>query len=358
MLTIFARIIAVAGLLLASCDGPGGETPPPGDASHRDTSQADNLRPDAGAVHAEAGVVMPGTPCGDGICDPRERREPALCPADCASATSGRVEEIHVMNPSSGVSLYGHLHLPADASTTKQYPAVVLVPGGTGSGDGFDATGLASRFVDQGIIALHFDLDGRGQSAGTEDQCGTIHQDGLEAVGAYLASRAEVRVGGVGLLSQSFGVTCATGTLARHKDKKTFLFLVDFEGPADRNDTGHCDASNTGHITHDCQDDAWWSAREAATSVKSIIVPYLRVQTGKDHAQPDNSHAILMINSATSGQFGGGGVSPWTLVNDETLNQPNRVYSAAAPPKWLAAGGAPDFKTQKSVESVEAMLER
>jgi hypothetical protein len=273
--------------------------------------------------------------CGDGFCDAVEQQKPSLCPQDCDSPGQQKKEPFSLVNPTSGATLWGNVYLPEDASATRRYPAMALVPGGTGDGSGFEIKGTTSELTQRGIIALTFDLDGRGKSGGTEDQCGHIHQDALKALIDYLAKRPEVDATRIGLFSSSFGITCASGALARHGDTLPVKFLVDMEGPANRNDTGHCDSSDTGHITHDCGDDVWWSEREASEHIKQVKVPYLRVQREKDHAQPDNAHAILMINNATQGQYGGQGVSSWTLVNQESLNQPNAVYSAQNPPVWL-----------------------
>jgi len=125
----------------------------------------------------------------------------------------------------------------------------------------------------------------------------------------------------------------ASGALARYPDLPV-LFLIDWEGPANRDDTGGCDADKLGHLQeHDCCDHAFWRQREAARFALEMRVPYLRLQSEADHVQPDNAHAFLMVNSATAKEFGGDGRSVWTRLNDLP---PNQVYDPNQPPKLIA----------------------
>lgn len=75
-----------------------------------------------------------------------------------------------------------------------------------------------------------------------------------------------------------------------------------------------------------CDDEAYWAEREASTSMSGVAVPYLRIQTEHDHVQPDNAHAVVLVNAATEG------LSPWTRLNDEA---PNITYDPEAPPAML-----------------------
>jgi hypothetical protein len=65
---------------------------------------------------------------------------------------------------------------------------------------------------------------------------------------------------------------------------------------------------------------------------------YLRVQNERDHTQPQNGHAIDLINAATNRAFGGAGQASWTRVNGPE-NDPNKTYSQAAPPKYRPGKG-------------------
>jgi hypothetical protein len=188
--------------------------------------------------------------------------------------------------------------------------------------------------AERGYVVVLFDADGRGNTAGSEDDCGHVQQDGLGALIEAVAALPYVDPTRIGLSTRSYGITMGSGVLARYPGLPV-RFLLDVEGPADRTDTGHCDASNTGHLRRDCADDAWWSEREAATFMRQVAVPYLRLQHVSDHAQPDNLHCIKMVNAATSAQRGGQGLSSWTRVNRASDNPPNQVFSEAAPPSYL-----------------------
>ena len=254
-------------------------------------------------------------------------------------------EELRVANPASGVEWWAKAFYPADAGPERRYPAIVVVPGGSQAGSDYESTPDRSpaRYAEKGWVAVTFDADGRGHTDGTEDYCGHIHQDGLKAIIEATAALPYVDADQIGLFSGSFGITMASGVLARYPDLP-IRFLVDFEGPADRNDTGHCDESDTGHIMHaECDDEAFWAEHEAATFIMSVRVPYLRLQNTTDHAQPDNNHCILMINNATSSEHGGAGVSPWTRVNSPAMNEPNRIYSEGAPPTYYERGESYDL---------------
>jgi dipeptidyl aminopeptidase/acylaminoacyl peptidase len=242
-----------------------------------------------------------------------------------------------VTNPSSGARLYVQVTHPQDWDGSA-LPTLVLVPGGSGDSSRFvQPPSQAQIMADAGLTIIVFDPDGRGRSDGREDDNGYIHQDGLAAVIRSVATLAEVDAAQIGLVSYSYGITMAAGTLARHPDLP-IQFLIDWEGPANRNDTGGCDEARTGHLQgHPCDDEDFWREREASTFALKLQVPYQRLQSEKDHAQPDNEHALLMMANATATEHGGHGVSPWTRLNDLT---PNTVYTVSAPPPMLPEEGS------------------
>ena len=245
--------------------------------------------------------------------------------------------EAFVTNPSSGASLFVKIYTSSQGRTEK-YPVLVLIPGGRGAGSQSFPPPQAQRYADLGFLTIVFDPDGRGRSSGTENDNGYIGQDGLKAVIEYAVGLSGSD-GRVVLASFSYGVTMATGVLARYPELPV-VFYADWEGPADRNDTGGCDGSGLGHLKDTgCTNEAFWSEREATTFIKKIDVPYQRIQSAKDHVQPDNNHALLLVNDATSTTFGGKGRSPWTRLNDEA---PNRIYTASDQPHWLPEGARTD----------------
>src|ERR1041384_654054 len=144
-----------------------------------------------------------------------------------------------VKNPATGADLRVLLLRAKDKKDAK-LPALVLIPGGNGSSGLFlSGQGMAQQLAQMGFAAIAFDPDGRGASGGQEDYCGFKHQDGLAAIVRWAAQQPGIDAERIGLCSNSYGVTMATGVLARHPELPA-RFLIDWEGPMDRNDTGGC----------------------------------------------------------------------------------------------------------------------
>ena len=214
-----------------------------------------------------------------------------------------------LVNPVSGAIFPVYLIQPNNSLSS--YKSMILVPGGTGGGAGL--IGRAEQLRSVGILSILFDPDGRGLAEGLEDQGGSIHQAALAEVIRMAAELPCVDSAYLGIFTNSYGITMGAGALAAEPDLPA-TFLVDWEGPANRNDTGGCDDSNTGHlqgwryerdgevIEVTCDDEVFWSEREASTSIRNVEVPYLRLQSRRDHVQPDHAHTILMINEALSGK--------------------------------------------------------
>jgi hypothetical protein len=125
----------------------------------------------------------------------------------------------------------------------------------------------------------------------------------------------------------------ASGMLARHMLPRV-KFLLDFEGPADRSQT--CEDSG-GHVPVPSDSETFWQQREAARFMPGVPAAYLRLQTAADHNPRigDNRHCIALIDSATSRTHGGSGMSPWTRVNDSSMNTANQTYTLGNPPVWV-----------------------
>jgi pimeloyl-ACP methyl ester carboxylesterase len=296
------------------------------------------LSPDS--IEPTPGLTQPPGRCGDGLCDGPEN--PKNCPEDCTATVEAPIEETDerafrrgpeedtywVINQTNGNRLFVRLVHP-EGWSGGELPVLVLVPGG--SGDSTDFLGAprytASKLANEGYLVVVFDPDGRGQSEGEEDYNGYLHQDGLAYVIRFAASSPDAEMGQMGLISFSYGVTMAAGTLARYPELPV-AFLADWEGPADRNDTGGCDEDHRGHLQDvvSCTDETFWAEHEALTFISDIEVPYQRLQSQKDHAQPDNDHAIAMVNAAIAGSV------PWVRLNDLP---PNQTYDMADPPPML-----------------------
>jgi hypothetical protein len=246
-------------------------------------------------------------------------------------ASAVAVETLWVVNPTSGCSLYVHIHRPAGAGPAAQVPGVVLVPDLSSAGTTFDS--LADFIATEGFAVLHFDADGRGRSGGTEDYDGYKQQDGLAACLESLAVRTYVDSENMGIYSRGYGVVMATGMIARHATPNV-KFLMDWEGPSDRYQAS---SDSGGHVPVPVDSDAFWLEREAGRFIKNVPGAYLRFQTATDHTGriPDNHHAIALIDSATATEYGGSGIAVWTRVNDSVMNPENHIYSVSNPPAWI-----------------------
>jgi len=240
------------------------------------------------------------------------------------------VETLWVVNPTTGCSLYVHIHRPVEAGPSAQVPAVVLVPDLSSAGTTFDS--LADFTATEGFAVLHFDADGRGRSGGTEDYDGYRQQDGLAACLESLAVRNYVDSENMGIYSRGYGIVMATGMVARHATPRV-KFLMDWEGPSDRYQTS---SDSGGHVPVPVDSDAFWVEREASRFIKSVPGAYLRYQSATDHTGriADNHHAIALIDSATATGHGGSGIAVWTRVNDSVMNSRNHTYSVSDPPLW------------------------
>jgi len=236
---------------------------------------------------------------------------------------------LKITNPTSNLSLHAAVYIPESWDANNSLPTLVLVPGGSGNSSGFTkenpgGVSMVSAINDAGMVAVVFDPDGRGLSHGAEDHGGHTQQDGLAAVVRYISLLPVVDSDRIGMATFSYGITMGSGALARHRDLPV-KFLIDWEGPANRDDTGGCDAHNIGHLGDitSCDDESFWSEREAASFIGKIDVPYQRIQGVKDHVQPDQVHTVLMINNAVNGGC------PWVRLNDEV---PNQIYSLESIP--------------------------
>lgn len=284
-------------------------------------------------------TIEDGHPCGNTICEGPENAE--NCPLDCANTSSlpsnnppalSPIGDVYsVVNPTSQAALYVEVIHPSNWAN-ETLPTLVLIPGGTGDSSSFrrGSRQSATTLADLGYVVVIFDPDGRGQSEGTEDHGGYIQQDGLKATIQFAATLPEVDAEKIGLISFSYGATMASGTLARYPELPV-QFLIDWEGPADRTDTGGCGEDIRGKLnpTIECDDEDYWQEREALTFISQINVPYQRLQTQQDHVQADNDHALKMINAAINGN------STWVRLNELGVNQ---VYDLLNPPVMLNEG--------------------
>jgi pimeloyl-ACP methyl ester carboxylesterase len=235
-----------------------------------------------------------------------------------------------VTNPTSGVELYTVVIYPPDWDG-EPLPTLVIIPGGTDDSSAIVGGEILRLAHERGFAVVALDPDGRGRSGGEEGYSGFIQQDGLAAVVAFATELPGVDEERMGMLSFSYGVTLASGVLSRYPELP-IRFYVDWEGPADRTDTGGCGGDTIGLLNPRaaCDDELYWAEREALTFIAQIQVPYQRIQMENDHVQPDVSHAIRMVNAAVEG------TSPWVRLNDYV---PNQDYDLDAPPAMFPNRG-------------------
>ncbi|MCO4774195.1 MAG: hypothetical protein KDA24_29460 [Deltaproteobacteria bacterium] len=204
-------------------------------------------------------------------------------------------------------------------------PAVVLVPGRDKDGTVFDSAlyPLTAREVASlGVRCIAFDPVGRGKSWGHDDFCGSEGQDALRAVLDYTHSRRDVRAGSVGVASFSLGLALAAPVLAAHGDRLPTAFLLDWEGPVDRDAilrSGDLPPAARAALARD--PDVFWAHREPMPSMDDLPCEYIRIQARDDHALgPRGAQgAVALVAEAARGR------APHTRLND---NRPDVAWRA------------------------------
>jgi hypothetical protein len=225
-----------------------------------------------------------------------------------------------------GIQIEACVHRAAAAG--REGPAVLLCPGIDDAGTVFDswrAPISADEVAALGAIVLHFDPAGRGRSWGEEDYGGNEHQEDVAVAFEHLAGLDGVDARRIGVVAISHGSAMAIGALARRS--LGARWIIDWEGPSDREIMTGGGAHMAPAAGHALGDDAYWAPREPVRHVDRLPCAYVRLQANPDHAQPgETRHATRMIQAAASGAL------PWFQINDHPRNEsPPR-------PNWLAPG--------------------
>lgn len=206
---------------------------------------------------------------------------------------------------------------------------LVINPGihqGRAEVEGYGAVVNARECAQLGYTVLTFDPAGRGKSWGEEDYGGPEHQDDLRIAIKHLLSSHHV-AGKVGVLSLSLGIASSAAALVRWPDELPVRWLVDWEGPCDREIITSGGTILVPAAGHALTDDAYWHPREATRHVGQLRCGYVRLQALPDHAQPQETrHAQRMIAAAKAGSV------PWFQLNDHPRGE------APARPDWVAGG--------------------
>ena len=231
-------------------------------------------------------------------------------------------------------------------------PGLVVSPGihqGLAELHGYGSAVSAAELAGAGYTVLTFDPAGRGKSWGEEDFGGPEHQDNIRA--AFRALREDAGCNGqVGVLALSLGIAAATAALARWPELGA-SFLLDWEGPCDREIITSGGTILTPAAGHTLDDDGYWTPREAVGHVARLPCPYVRLQALPDHAQPTEvRHALRMAHAAERSRHDG--TLPWFQLNDHPRNE------VPARPTWVDGGPIAASRTiLRKLRSLRALLE-
>jgi hypothetical protein len=210
--------------------------------------------------------------------------------------------------------------------TAEALPGLVVSPSihlGLAGLEGFGAVVNAGELAGLGYVVLTHDPAGRGESWGEEDFGGPEHQDDLRVAIRHLLGVTSA----VGVLSLSLGLAAAVGALARWPAELPVRWLLDWEGPCDREIITSGGQIMVPAAGHTLVDETYWRPREALRHVGALRCGYARLQAFPDHAQPrELRHATRMIRAAEVSGL------PWFQLNDHPRGE------APARPNWLAGG--------------------
>lgn len=242
------------------------------------------------------------------------------------------VVEPVVLTSTSGYRLRAERHRTADGGTSR--PGLVVSPAILQGVEGlrrWSSPVTAMELAQLGYDVLVHDPAGRGESWGDEDFGGPEHADGLRCAVRFLQGQPDVAW--VGVLSLSLGVCAASAALASWPDEMSARWLVDWEGPSDREVITTGGTRMAPAAGHTLEDDAYWAPREPVHTLMGVRCGYWRLQAAPDHAQKsDLRHAGRMIHAAAAAHASG--TLPWFALNDHARNE------APARPRWLRGGSA------------------
>ncbi len=212
---------------------------------------------------------------------------------------------------SAGYQLEARVHRPVAPG---RWPAVLLCPGTDDPGSVFEGWTQplnAAEVAAMGFVAMHFDPAGRGRSWGEEDYGGLEHQDNVRVALGHLAGLESVDAERIGVMAISLGVAMAVGGVAHLDGAVPVRWLIDWEGPCDREIICAGGRIMAPALGHSLEDEVYWRPREAVRWVGELPCGYLRIQSVRDHAQPGEvRHAARMIQAAAGGRL------PWFRLND------------------------------------------
>ena len=232
-----------------------------------------------------------------------------------------RIEEFFVRN-----QLTGDLQRVRLYYMEGSWPALIMVPGRGGDSGIFEKEEGALYAASKGFLVVTFDPLGRGESEGEPNDYGRLDQVMLYQLYLLAKERGDGRVC---VLSFSFGIAMVSGALADYN--MPIELWVDWEGPSDRVYAqvycGEVSREQLRSLSDDelsrireeiwrkiqsgyagepgsCYDNAYWEEREAFRLIERVspseVGLYVRLQSDRDHVQPNYDHALLMVNTMVS----------------------------------------------------------
>ena len=276
-----------------------------------------------------------------------------------------------------GHNIYGLIRRPdPEMYPTLSFAAVVKVPGGINPGRMEVLSPELIAMAGTGMVVVGFNAEGRVDSRsaedllseGSEDCNGYRNQNTLARIIEHVLTLPYVIKDNLGIRSQSYGISMATGCAARNPDLP-IKYIVDGEGPPESfvtvqepwalfspEDHPNHNKYQTvygilGHYSvfrdSSLKNQAFWTEREAIHFVGQFRGRYLRMQGMWDHSQPPGreieiplfhqppvwwhgKHTCDIVNAAVEG-----GV-PWVRVNlPEQGNEVNAKYSSDNLPVFI-----------------------
>ncbi len=205
---------------------------------------------------------------------------------------------------------------------------MLLCPGSNDAGSvfhGWTQPVNALEVASTGVVVMDFDPAGRGQSWGPEDYGGEEHQDDVAICLRYLREHFDPLK--LGVVSISLGLCMSAGALATCGEELGVDWLLDWEGPSDREIITAGGRNLAPAMGRGLEDEAYWRRREPVHHVAAMSCGYVRIQSFVDHAQPgETRHATRLIQAAASG-------SPdWFRLNEHSRN------TVPSNPQWCTHG--------------------
>jgi dipeptidyl aminopeptidase/acylaminoacyl peptidase len=111
---------------------------------------------------------------------------------------------------SDGLKLAGVLHVPEGRARNERRPGFLVLHGFGSNKDGGTAMIAARMFEGLGYVTLRFDMRGCGESEGRRGRVICLEQvEDTKSALSFLAARAEVDPGRIGVMGHSFGAAVA-----------------------------------------------------------------------------------------------------------------------------------------------------